>query len=74
MVPRSDIVFIEEHAIPLEFLPEVIESGHSRFPVFDDKHENVLGILLAKDLLPLLAEPGLVFDIRDIMRPAALVR
>lgn len=73
MVPRSDIVFIEEHAMPLEFLPEVIECGHSRFPVFDDKHENVLGILLAKDLLPLLAEPGRAFDLRDIMRPVAFV-
>ncbi len=73
MVPRSEIVFIEEHAVPLEFLAEVIESGHSRFPVFDDKHENVLGILLAKDLLPLLAQPALGFDIRDIMRPVAFV-
>lgn len=73
MVPRSDIVFVEEHANPRKFLPEMIESGHSRFPVFDDKRENVLGILLAKDLLPILAEPGRAFDIRDIMRPVAFV-
>ena len=57
MVPRSDIVFIDEDATPVEFLPAVIESAHSRFPVFDDKREHVLGILLAKDLLPLAADP-----------------
>ena len=73
MVPRSEIVLIDEHARPAQFLPAVIESGHSRFPVFDDKRENVLGILLAKDLLPLLAEPGLAFDIRDTMRPVSFV-
>ncbi|MGE0858184.1 MAG: HlyC/CorC family transporter [Gammaproteobacteria bacterium] len=73
MVPRSEIVFIEEHARPKDFLPAVIESGHSRFPVFDEKHENVLGILLAKDLLPLLVESAQDFDIGDMMRPVAFV-
>ncbi|MBX9608790.1 MAG: CBS domain-containing protein [Gammaproteobacteria bacterium] len=73
MVPRSEIVFIEEHARPKDFLPVVIDSGHSRFPVFDEKHENVLGILLAKDLLPLLVESAQDFDIGDMMRPVAFV-
>ena len=73
MVPRSEIVFIVEHARPKDFLPAVIDSGHSRFPVFDEKHENVLGILLAKDLLPLLVESAQDFDIGDMMRPVAFV-
>jgi len=73
MVPRTDIVFIDEDASPAEFLPAVIESAHSRFPVFDDKHENVLGILLAKDLLPLAADPAHPFDIRDVIRPVVFV-
>ena len=73
MVPRSDIVFIEENTEPTAFLNEVIESGHSRFPVFDDKHEHVLGILLAKDILPLASDPAYEFNIRDILRPAVFV-
>ena len=73
MVPRSDIVFIDEDARPPAFLGAVIESGHSRFPVFDDEHEHVLGILLAKDLLPLVANPTLPFNIRDLVRPVAFV-
>jgi len=73
MVPRSDIVFVDEDANPATFLPIVIESGHSRFPVLDDKRENVVGILLAKDLLPLAAEPTRRFDVRDLLRPVAFV-
>lgn len=73
MVPRSEIVFIEEDSLPATFLPEVIDSGHSRFPVYDDKRENVLGILLAKDLLSLAKDPDYQFDIRDTIRPVAFV-
>jgi magnesium and cobalt transporter len=73
MVPRSEMVFIEADATPAEFLPGVIESAHSRFPVLDAKHEKVLGILLAKDLLPLAADPEQAFSIRDILRPAVFV-
>jgi len=67
------MVFIEADSTPAEFLPGVIESAHSRFPVLDAKHEKVLGILLAKDLLPLAAAPGQPFNIRDILRPAVFV-
>ncbi len=73
MVPRSEMVFIEADATPAEFLPNVIESAHSRFPVLDAKHEKVIGILLAKDLLTLAAEPDRPFNIRDILRPAVFV-
>ncbi len=73
MIPRSQMMFIEVDATPREFLPSIIESAHSRFPVLDTKHERVLGILLAKDLLPLAADPSYPFDIRDLLRPAVFV-
>jgi magnesium and cobalt transporter len=73
MIPRSGIVFIEEDSGPREFLPKIIESGHSRFPVFDEKHESVLGILLAKDLLSLALEGSQDFLLREIIRPVAFI-
>ena len=73
MVPRSEMAFIEADATPAELLPGVIESAHSRFPVLDARHERVLGILLAKDLLPLAANPDQPFNIRDMLRPAVFV-
>ena len=73
MIPRSEMVFIEADATPVDFLPAVIESAHSRFPVLDAKHERALGILLAKDLLPLAADPNHPFNIRDVLRPAVFV-
>jgi magnesium and cobalt transporter len=73
MIPRAEMVFIEADATPAEFLPAVIESAHSRFPVLDVKHERALGILLAKDLLPLAADPQQPFNIRDALRPVIFV-
>ncbi|MEX2480557.1 MAG: transporter associated domain-containing protein [Gammaproteobacteria bacterium] len=73
MVPRSEIVFIDEDTGPSAFLPDVIESGHSRFPVFDHEREHVVGVLLAKDLLSLAVEPTQQLEIRDILRPVAFV-
>jgi len=73
MVPRSEIVFIDEDTSPGDFLPTVIESGHSRFPVFDHEQEHVVGVLLAKDLLGLAIDPTQPFDIRDILRPVVFV-
>lgn len=73
MVPRSEIVFIDEQTEPADFLNDVIESGHSRFPIFDDKHEHILGILLAKDLLGLVQDSGAEFRLRDVVRPVSFV-
>lgn len=74
MVPRSQVVVIRLDMTPEELLPVVIESGHSRFPVIGENPDDVIGILLAKDLLS-LANPGQVnrFSLRDILRPAAAV-
>lgn len=73
MVPRSEIVFIEEDSKPAEFLRKIIDSGHSRFPVYDDKREHVLGILLAKDLLSLAVNTQNPFVIRNMIRPVAFI-
>jgi magnesium and cobalt transporter len=74
MVPRSQMVVLERDSGPRGLLPEVIESGHSRFPVIGDDRDQVVGILLAKDLLRYYAEGGTAsFDIREVLRPAAFV-
>ena len=72
MVPRSEMVSIPaEHSLR-EVLAIVIESGHSRFPVHGDDHDEIVGILLAKDLLRCFAEHG-ADDIRRLLRPVALI-
>ena len=69
MVPRSQVVFVQLDMTPEEFLPLIIDSGHSRFPVLDDGPDKVVGILMAKDLLPLaLNRDRIRFNIRDILR------
>ena len=73
MVPKSEIVFIDEDAEPEEFVPQIVESGHSRFPVFDNDRENIIGILLAKDLLHVISNRKVSFRMRDIIRPVSFV-
>lgn len=74
MIPRVQMVVISEDAKPEEILAMVIESGHSRFPVIGDDANEVLGILMAKDLLSYFAESGSEnFDIKDMMRPAVFI-
>lgn len=74
MIPRSQMITIRSSQTPREFLPEVIEAAHSRFPVTGESLDDVLGILLAKDLLPLLLEDNTErFNIKEILRPATCV-
>ncbi len=74
MVPRSQMVVLERDAEPQSLVPAVIESGHSRFPVIGDDRDQIVGILLAKDLLRYYAEGGATsFDIREVLRPAAFI-
>lgn len=74
MVPRADMSYVQRDARVADMLPAIIESGHSRFPVIGDDRDEVVGILLAKDLLRLcLAEPPDDFGVRDILRPAVMV-
>jgi magnesium and cobalt transporter len=71
MIPRSQMDVIDISKTPEEFIPFVIETAHSRFPVIDDAKNNIIGILLAKDLLRYYA--GEDFDVRDMLRPAVFI-
>ncbi|WP_372830586.1 HlyC/CorC family transporter, partial [Pontibacterium sp.] len=74
MIPRSQMVVVEAEQTPKEFLPIVISSAHSRFPVIGDTPDEVLGILLAKDLLPLILEGNLdQFDIHSKLRELTVI-
>jgi magnesium and cobalt transporter len=76
MVPRAQMIFVRRDDPAEKLLPAVLESGHSRFPVMDGDRDDVVGILLAKDLLRVSAgegEEGERFDIRECMRPAVFV-
>ncbi len=71
MIPRSQMDVIDITQTPQEFIPFVIETAHSRFPVIDDDKNDIIGILLAKDLLRYYA--GEDFDVRDMLRPAVFI-
>ena len=74
MVPRSQMTVVERDDPAETLLPVIIESGHSRFPVIGEDRDQVVGILLAKDLLRHYAENrNGEFDIREVVRPAVFV-
>lgn len=73
MVPRSQMVVVKEDESTEQFLPKVIESGHSRFPVIGETSDDVKGILLAKDLLPLILNGSKDFKFEDVLRPANII-
>jgi magnesium and cobalt transporter len=72
MVPRVQIVMIDVDAPLSDILAAVVESGHSRFPVHGEDKDDILGVLLAKDLLKYFGN-GHDFDIRSMLRPAVLI-
>ncbi|MBI5627030.1 MAG: CBS domain-containing protein [Nitrosomonadales bacterium] len=71
MIPRAQMDVIDISEPPEKFIPFVIETAHSRFPVIDGDKDNIIGILLAKDLLRYYA--GEEFNVRDMLRPAVFV-
>jgi len=71
MIPRSQMDVIDITDPPETFIPHVIETAHSRFPVIEDDKNDVIGILLAKDLLRYYA--GEDFEVRDMLRPAVFI-
>ena len=73
MIPRAQMVVIRDSATLQEVLPQIIHSGHSRYPVVGDGTDDVKGILLAKDLLPFALEPEGSFEIAAFMRAAVIV-
>ncbi|MCK5922992.1 MAG: CBS domain-containing protein, partial [Methylococcales bacterium] len=74
MLPRSQIVMVSRDAPMAETLKLVVDAEHSRFPVIDDDRDDVIGILLAKDLLAAAVRAGsFQFDLREILRPAVFI-
>ncbi len=71
MIPRSQMDVIDITDTPEVFIPHVIETAHSRFPVIEDNKNDVIGILLAKELLRYYA--GEDFEVRDMLRPAVFI-
>ncbi|MDO8350323.1 MAG: transporter associated domain-containing protein [Gallionella sp.] len=71
MIPRAQMDVIDIIQPPEAFIPFVIEAAHSRFPVIEGDKDNIIGILLAKDLLRYYA--GEEFDVRDMLRPVVFV-
>ncbi|MBS0588147.1 MAG: CBS domain-containing protein [Proteobacteria bacterium] len=72
MVPRSQMDVVDISKKPEQFIPFVIEAAHSRFPVTEGSEDEIIGILLAKDLLRYYADPD-EFNIRDMLRPAVFI-
>lgn len=71
MVPRAQMDAINIAESPEEFIPFVLDKAHSRYPVFEGSRDNVIGVLLAKDLLRFYAEDE--FDVRGMLRPAVFI-
>jgi magnesium and cobalt transporter len=73
MIAKAQMVCIQAEEAPEKFLPKVIESGHSRFPVIGDTGDDIKGILLAKDLLPLVLKGSENFDLNSVLRTANII-
>lgn len=74
MIPRPQMVVIDGYLTPQEALPDVIAAQHSRFPVTGQDRDEIVGILLAKDLLRFsLPETPAPTQIRQLVRPATFI-
>ena len=73
MLPRSQMVSLPADAPFMELMKMVVESGHSRFPVHGEDKDDILGILLAKDLLRGIVADGGPGQVRELLRPAVLI-
>jgi magnesium and cobalt transporter len=73
MIPRAQMVVLEHDWSLERLIAEVVESGHSRLPVIDDSKDNVVGILIVKDLLAHAFDRREDFDLRALLRPAKFI-
>ena len=73
MIPRSQMVIIEDDFTLEQVLEVVISSQHSRFPVVGESSDDITGILLAKEMLPLLLSGNDSFDLKSLLRPATII-
>jgi len=71
MIPRAQLDVVDINEPPEKILPYVIETAHSRFPAVDGERDNVVGILLAKDLLRLCTDEEV--NLREQLRPAVFI-
>ena len=73
MIPRGQMVVLDHDDSLPEIIQKITDSGHSRFPVIDDDKDDVVGILLAKDLLQLSLDQSQDFEINEFIRPASFI-
>ena len=73
MIPRSSMILLEDEMSIDQMLKIIIDSGHSRFPVIEDNKDEVIGILLAKDLLRFTRTNKSDFQLNDYLRTATFI-
>ena len=73
MVPRSHMVVVAKDEEPEQLLKRIVDSNHSRFPVIGDDRDEVVGIVLAKDVLKQFVESRESFDIEPLLRPVVFI-
>ncbi|HKK22197.1 MAG TPA: transporter associated domain-containing protein [Pseudohaliea sp.] len=74
MIPRSQVAVLQRTSDVWELVPTIVDSGYSRFPVTGETRDDVIGILIAKDLLPYLSRDAQKeFKIRELLRPALFI-
>jgi magnesium and cobalt transporter len=73
MIPRSQVVVLSRTDDPREWLPIIMEHGFSRYPVVGESRDDVLGVLIAKDLLRYFGEQPASFNMRELLRPALFI-
>ena len=73
MIPRGQMTVLEHSSSFAEIIQVITESGHSRFPVIDDDKDDIVGILLAKDLLHRSLENDEAFEFNEYIRPASFI-
>lgn len=73
MIPRAQMTTIDIGQSVDQFLPVMLDTAHSRFPVISEDKDHIEGVLLAKDLLAYAFHPEKVFHLKDVLRPAVIV-
>ncbi len=71
MVPRARMDLLDVSESIADLLPDIIETAHSRFPVFEESRDNIIGVVMTKDLLRHMIHPALT--LRDLVRPAVFI-
>ena len=71
MVPRARMDLLDVSESIADLLPDIIETAHSRFPVFEESRDNIIGVVMTKDLLRHMVDPSLT--LRDLVRPAVFI-